>query len=103
MPKYVVTSTLQDLSAWSNSHAVGFDEVRRLREEHDLLLWGSPTLVQSLLREGLVDEVILLTSPVVLGAGKRLFADGDAHRLTFGPPTLLSGGMLAVRGEVVAG
>jgi dihydrofolate reductase len=103
MPKHVVTSTLDDLSKWNNSHAVAFDDVRALRQQQNLLVWGSPTLVQSLLREGLVDEVVLLVSPVTVGAGRRLFADGDAHRLRFGAPTLLSGGMLAVRAEAVAG
>lgn len=39
---------------------------------------GSPTLVQSLLKQGLLDELILLVHPVVVGSGKRLFQDGDS-------------------------
>jgi len=107
MPKYVVTSTLASAD-WTNSHIVDggdgvYDRIRALREEQKLLVWGSPSLVQSLLREGLVDELVLLTSPVVLGEGLRLFADGADHRLRFTEPTLLGGGMLAVRAEATAG
>src|SRR5262249_42522743 len=93
MPKYVVTSTLSSAD-WQSSPIVDggegvYDRIRDLRAEQKLLVWGSPSLVRSLLREGLLDEVVLLTSPVVLGAGLRLFADGDRHRLRFAEPTLL--------------
>jgi len=106
MPKHVVTSTLTSAD-WTNSHILDggdgvYDRIRELRADQKLLVWGSPSLVQSLLREGLLDEVVLLTSPVVLGAGRRLFADGEDYRLRFTAPTLLSGGMLAVRAEVAA-
>jgi dihydrofolate reductase len=39
-------------------------------------MWGSSVLVQSLLARGLIDELVLMTYPVLLGTGKRLFADG---------------------------
>jgi dihydrofolate reductase len=39
---------------------------------------GSPTLVRSLLQDGLLDELTLMIHPVVVGRGKRLFKDGDA-------------------------
>jgi dihydrofolate reductase len=38
---------------------------------------GSPTLVRSLLRDDLLDELILMIHPVIVGSGKRLFAEGD--------------------------
>jgi len=78
MPKYVVSTTLSD-PAWNNSHVLGsVEEVARVREEEGggpLLVAGSPTLVQSLYGAGLVDEWRLMTWPVVLGSGKRLFPD----------------------------
>ena len=60
-------------------------------------MWGSAALVQSLADEGLIDEYVLLVSPVVRGEGKRLFKDGAQHDLKITDSTLLSGGMLAVR------
>jgi dihydrofolate reductase len=53
-------------------------EVERLKQrfDGDILVAGSAQLVQGLLRERLVDELRLMVYPVVLGAGKRLFADG---------------------------
>src|SRR3712207_2213715 len=58
MPKHVVTSTLDTLE-WNNSHPVRGDiaeEIRRLKADQNLLVWGSPSLVQLLADEGLVDE-----------------------------------------------
>src|SRR3954469_8062084 len=79
MPKYVVSSTLTDAS-WENSTIVGTDlprEVAALKEryEGDILVAGSAQLVQGLLAADLVDELRLLTFPVLLGTGKRLFAE----------------------------
>ncbi|MFD2249511.1 dihydrofolate reductase [Pseudochelatococcus lubricantis] len=80
MTKYVATRSLGPL-AWSNSHAIGpdgADAVRRLKAEDgpDLLTQGSSDLIQSLLAADLVDRFTLLTFPVLLGAGKRLFHEG---------------------------
>jgi dihydrofolate reductase len=54
--------------------------VARLKEElgKDLVILGSGELVQSLMRRNLVDEYVLLIHPLVLGSGRRLFADGGA-------------------------
>ena len=61
-------------------------------------MWGSPTLVRGLMEEGLVDDYVLLYSPIVLGKGKKLFEDtGSRHQLAVDESTRLSGGMLAVR------
>jgi dihydrofolate reductase len=79
MPKYVVSSTLQDPD-WTNSTVLSgdlADEVKRVRDAHggDVVVHGSAQLVQGLLENDLVDELRLMVFPVVLGAGKRLFGE----------------------------
>jgi dihydrofolate reductase len=99
MPKYVVTNTLETAD-WNNTTIVSGDPLERLRElksEQNLLIWGSPTLVQSLLDAGLVDELVLLYSPIVRGKGIRLFREGQERKLRVSGATVLSGGMLGVR------
>ncbi len=80
MPKYVASTTLTD-PEWNNTTVLGDDvagEVARLREAPggDVLVNGSATLVRTLVEHDLVDEYRLMVFPTVLGAGKRLFADG---------------------------
>jgi dihydrofolate reductase len=82
MPKYVVSSTLEN-PEWNNTTVLKGDlaeEVTRLKEggDGDLLLAGSAQLVQGLTEHGLVDEYRLMVFPLVIGAGKRLFADTSA-------------------------
>src|SRR5215470_3910151 len=97
MPKYVVSDTLETAD-WNNTTIVSeFDRIRELRAKQNLLIWGSPTLVQSLLDAGLVDELVLLYSPIVRGEGIRLFRDGQSHKLRVIEATPLSGGMLGLR------
>jgi dihydrofolate reductase len=99
MPKYVVSTTLETAD-WNNSTILSEDPFARIRElkaEQNLLTWGSPSLVQGMLGEGLVDELVLLYSPIVLGVGKRLFGEGARHDLEVTETTRLGGGMLAVR------
>jgi dihydrofolate reductase len=79
MPKYVVSSTLED-PEWNNSRVLNGDvveEVSRLKQEQDgdIVVHGSPQLVQTLLEHDLVDELRLMVFPVVLGSGKRLFGE----------------------------
>jgi dihydrofolate reductase len=79
MPKYVVSSTLED-PAWNNSTVIKgdvADEVAKLkqRQDGDIVVHGSPQLVQALLENDLVDELRLMVFPVVLGSGKRLFGE----------------------------
>jgi dihydrofolate reductase len=89
MPKYVVSSTLTD-PAWNNTRVLAgglAEEVGRLREEvaGDISVAGSLQLVQGLLAHDLVDEIHLMTFPVLLGTGRRLFGetpDRSAWRLT---------------------
>ena len=76
--KYVVTHGDQPLD-WANSHRVtDIAAVRALKESDgpDLLIQGSSTLYPALLAASLIDELVLMTFPVVLGTGKRLFGDG---------------------------
>jgi dihydrofolate reductase len=79
MPKYVVSSTLEE-PEWNNSTVLKGDvveEVSRLKQEQDgdIVVHGSPRLVQTLLEHDLVDELRLMVFPVVLGSGKRLFGE----------------------------
>jgi dihydrofolate reductase len=86
MPKYVVSSTLQD-PEWNYStvlHGDVLEEVARLRREldGDIVVHGSAQLAQTLIEHDLVDELRLMVFPVVLGTGKRLFGEtSDKKRL----------------------
>lgn len=80
VPKYVVSTTLDDVQ-WQNSTLIKgnlAEEINRLKQQpgRSIGVAGSPTLVQSLLEEDLLDELILMYHPVVVGKGKRLFKDG---------------------------
>lgn len=84
MPKYVVSSTLT-APAWTNTTVLEGDlaaAVSNLRDqyERDVLVHGSAQLVRGLVEHDLVDELRLMVFPLVLGAGKRLFADGGATK-----------------------
>ncbi|MGQ7828652.1 dihydrofolate reductase family protein [Altererythrobacter sp. Z27] len=76
--KFVLTRGDQPLE-WENSHRLGgVDDVAKLKETDgpDLLIQGSSTLYPALLAQGLIDELTVMTFPLVLGSGKRLFGDG---------------------------
>lgn len=82
--KYVATHRPESL-AWGPSEDLGADIVAGLarikaKDGPDMILWGSSTLVPALLEHGLADEVLLLVFPVLLGAGKRIFAEGAPPR-----------------------
>lgn len=100
MPKHVVSTTLEH-AGWNNSTIIADDipgRVRALRERENVLVWGSPTLVRTLMAENLVDEYVLLVSPIVLGHGKKMLPeDGTRHTLRIVEQRLLDGGMLALR------
>ena len=79
MPKYVVSTTLKKLD-WNNSRLIRAnvaEEVRKLKQQPggDILVYGSGSLVNTLLQHDLVDELRLMVHPVVLGSGRRLFDD----------------------------
>ncbi|HEY1742241.1 MAG TPA: dihydrofolate reductase family protein [Granulicella sp.] len=80
--KYVVTHRPDSLE-WGPVEAVGPDlveGVRRIKSQDgpDLILCGSSTLTSPLLEHGLVDEVVLVVYPVLLGTGKRFFREGTS-------------------------
>jgi len=80
--KYVLTHRDQPLT-WQNSERVdGLEELRAIKQGDgpDLIIQGSSTLYPQLLEAGLIDELTLMISPVVLGEGKRLFGDGTPPR-----------------------
>jgi dihydrofolate reductase len=82
--KYVVTHRPESLE-WGPFEGIGPDVVegvRRLKSQDgpDLVLSGSSTLTSTLLEHGLADQVVLIVSPVLLGTGKRFFAEGTPAR-----------------------
>jgi dihydrofolate reductase len=82
--KYVATHRPDSLG-WGPVEDLGADVVegvRRVKSKDgpDLIVWGSPTLTSVLLEQGLVDEVVLLVYPVLLGRGKRFFSDSADPR-----------------------
>jgi dihydrofolate reductase len=111
IPKYVVSGTLSDDElTWNNTTRIPGDEavarIRALRETagDNLLVMGSPTLVRTLMREGLVDELRLMIEPVILGGGKTIFPDDGAKRTFELVSTATSGtGVHVCTYRVVAG
>ena len=86
MPKYVVSTTLEEPLEWNNSTLIESnvaEEVAGLKQRGgDILLNGSVRLAQTLMEQGLIDEYRLMVFPVVLGSGKRLFgAAGETRTL----------------------
>jgi dihydrofolate reductase len=80
VPKYVASRGTPELS-WETTTQISdvAGQVRELRERHEQIhTWGSANLLQTLFREGLVDQVNLWMCPVVIGEGKRLFPEGTA-------------------------
>lgn len=78
--KYVVSHKPFELS-WSNSELITGDVVAELKklknsDGPDLLVYGSSNLIQTLLRENLIDRMHIWTFPITIGTGKKLFAEG---------------------------
>jgi dihydrofolate reductase len=82
--KYIATHRPESLE-WGPFEGLGpaiVEDIRRIKSHHgpDLILSGSSTLTSTLLEHGLADEVLLLVYPVLLGKGKRIFAEGTPPR-----------------------
>lgn len=80
MPRYVVSTSLEaDDSRWPATLLRSLDDVAALKQSEGgpIIVHGSATLAQGLAAAGLVDRYHLLVFPVLLGAGKRLFATAD--------------------------
>jgi dihydrofolate reductase len=103
-PKYVASRTLREPLPWPNSTLLGGETaaaVARLKQEpgEELHVMGSGELLQTLLRHHLIDEYLLLIHPLVLGTGRRLFADGSppvSLRLVGEATTTTTGVVIAV-------
>ncbi|QUQ70980.1 dihydrofolate reductase family protein [Kutzneria sp. CA-103260] len=97
--KYVVTHRPDSLE-WGPVESLGTDVVEgvcriKAQDGPGLVLSGSSTLTSTLLEHGLADEVVLIVYPVLLGTGKRLFADGTpARSLEFVSTTTTSTGVM---------
>jgi len=79
VPKLVASRTLPDASAWANSRVIDGDPVDAVkREQRDVIITGSLSVVRALATADLVDEYRLLTFPTILGTGERLFPDSGA-------------------------
>lgn len=79
MTKLVFSKTRQDVT-WENSklfHGNLIEETKKLKQQDgtDIIIFGSGTIVQQLATEGLIDEYLMIVTPVVLGKGKSLFKD----------------------------
>jgi len=100
MDKYVVTTT-RESTEWENTTFLRGDLVERVTElkrrpGKNVLVSGGPTLVRSLLRHGLLDELRLLIHPIVVGSGQRLFQDGDQIPLKLTSSTVFTTGVLSL-------
>jgi dihydrofolate reductase len=85
MPKYVVSTTLEE-ATWQNTTILrSLDDVAKLKEDVDgeILVAGSNTLVHSMLRRDLIDVLRLMIFPVILGTGKRIFPDDLDDKVVF--------------------
>lgn len=97
--KYVATHRPDSLE-WGPVRDLGADIIAGIRvvkstDGPDLVVWGSSTLTSVLLDQGLVDEVLLLVYPVLLGRGKRFFSDSaDPRELAFVSTKVTSTGVL---------
>jgi dihydrofolate reductase len=93
--KYVASTTLHEPLLWQNSTLLTGDVAEavaqlKAQSEKDFGILGSGELIQTLLRHNLIDEFVLLITPLVLGSGRRLFTDGGAparFRLVKSVPT----------------
>lgn len=98
--KYVVSSTLTS-AEWNNTSLIRDDVVETIRQLRaqpgkDILVYGSATLVQTLMQNDLVDRYRLLVYPVVLGAGKRLFQTGTTATLKLVSTQSFSSGVVGL-------
>jgi len=103
LPKYVVSSSLKK-AEWNNSHIIHSNvaqEITKLKKQPggDILVAGSATLIRYLMAHDLVDEYRLLTYPIVVGKGKRLFTDGTSVPLKLTESKSFSSGVTLLRYE----
>lgn len=106
VPKFVATTTLKSLewnaTALEGDVVAAVEQLKR-QEGGNLLVYGSGTFAQTLLRHGLVDELRLMVYPLVLGSGKRLFSVGDRLRLNLTTSRNLGAGVVLLIYEPTTG
>ena len=105
MPKYVVSTTLEN-PEWNNSSVLrSIDEVAALKETEggNIIVHGSATLAKALASAGLVDRYHLLVFPLLLGAGRRLFDETSetAQKLDLIEHEVYSNGIIKAVYDVV--
>lgn len=98
LPKYVVSGSMQK-AEWNNTHILRgvAKDVAALKKTSggDIIVYGSATLVKSLLRHNLIDELRLMLYPVSIGGGLRLFDDSrDLKKFELKHSRVLNGGVL---------
>jgi dihydrofolate reductase len=98
--KYVVSTTL-DSADWENTTLLRGDLVEQITELKNrpgkhISMSGSTTLVRSLLRHGLLDELRLLVHPIAVGQGQRLFEDGQRIPMKLTSSTTFKTGVLSL-------
>jgi len=78
--KYVLSDTISETEWQNTTFMTSIEDILTLKTSDgpDLHVWGSSKLVQLLLEQDMVDELCLMTYPIILGQGKKLFADGAA-------------------------
>ena len=96
--KYVPTNTLEQ-PEWNATFLKGdvIAQIRQLREEQNLLIYGSTVLADSLIKHNLIDEYRLLIYPVVIGEGQRLFHPGTTATLKLVETRTMSTGVAMLK------
>ncbi len=107
-PKYVASRTLTEPLPWENSvlldgDAAGAVAALRERATGTLTIFGSGELIASLVVADLIDEYLLMIHPLVLGTGRRLFAEGQQAELSLVDSATTSTGVLIAIYETAAG
>jgi len=102
--KYVVSTTLTDVSLWQTSTVIKDDvveQVRALKAQpgKNIMIDGSSVLIHTLVEHDLVDEFGLLVYPVVLGSGKKLFPEGTRVNLKLIETRTFPSGVVLMRYE----
>ncbi|HEY7198321.1 MAG TPA: dihydrofolate reductase family protein [Gaiellaceae bacterium] len=105
--KYVASRTLREPLPWPNSTLIDGDvagAVETLKQEpgNDLHIMGSGELIQTLTRERLIDEFVLLIYPLVLGSGRRLFSESPLSPLRLVESKTTTKGVLIATYETVS-
>lgn len=108
IPKYVVSDKV-DKPIWNNTHVIKGDtivsDVKNLKAtfDKDILVYGSAMLTETLFNEGLVDELTVILFPVVVGAGKKMFKDGESFKLDLLETKVMEPGAVLLRYKVNKG